>query len=127
MPKFKKPPGPPVVYAVVRNGQVLFWAPEATTSLPKRYEVVPYVPEWKKAAAEAEYRSLLEAGERETKAFEDALVAVKLLADYVESAARGVENPGIRKAVEGALAKAKELAPGAWIIKREEIREAEDG
>lgn len=123
-PRFKKPPGPETMYvAVHENGHVIYTSPKEITGLPQSVTVTPYAPQWKKDAAEADYRSLLEAGERQDEAFEDALVAVKLLADALVA---GVTKPTPRRRVvegaEDAIARAKELAPGAWIIKREEIR-----
>lgn len=106
--------------AVHANGHVIYTGPEEIDNLPKSITVVPYVPQWERDKHKNEYGNLLKAGEDQDEAFEDALVAVKMLSDLLEGGA-------FPSAVPDAIAKAKELAPGAWIIKREEIREAEKG
>lgn len=122
MPEFKKPPGPPVIYAVIENGHFIYASPAAETGFPKSMEVVNYVPEWEREEWRANYASIAEAGYQEEQAFEKALIAVQVLvaAIVAENEADVVELPEAAKAARDAVALAKELAPGAWIIKRDD-------
>lgn len=112
MAEFKRPPGPPSIYAAIHeNGHVLYTSPNEIEGLPESIAVTPYVPEWEREKWKDEYRALAEAQFPRDEKFEDALVAVKMLADQLGT------QP-MTTWISAALARAKELAPGAWIIKR---------
>lgn len=125
MAKFKKPPGPPLLHVAVyvENGVIAYAAAEPPGKLSKSIEVVPYVPEWEREKWKNDYIAFHKAGENQDEKFEDALIAVQTLVETLETIELGPDEDAIASAV----AKAKELAPGAWIIKRDEIEAAEDG